>query len=689
MPVPEELLLEVGSEEIPARSMGPVLAELAQKFEQLLNDSRLAFGSVSTLGSARRLVVHVTDLAERQDTETVTTLGPPENVAFKDGKASKALEGFAKKSGVEVEALEVFATERGRYVGFKSEVPGRNTGEILSEQIPELVRSLSFHKTMYWMPSGQRFARPVRWVLARHGSSLLPLELFGVQAGMESAGHRVIGSQSITVSGFEDYLEKLERNGVLVSQVARRTKIETELEAAARRLGGRIIVDESLLEEVVYINEYPTVIAGDFEARFLELPREILITVMKEHQKYFALENGEGELLPHFLAVINTRGDTRGLIKKGHERVLKARLSDALFFWDVDGKQTLEQRVPRLDTIVFHNALGTYGDKVNRMVKLAEAVNRLTDSGIDSDVLRSVVRWSKSDLTTDLVGEFPDLQGVVGGLYARREGVSEEIATAIYDQYRPGGLEDSSPRSPIGAVLALADRLDTLFGCFSVGLIPTGSEDPLGLRRHTQGVIKILLDHHVDFSMRDAMRADGRMDRESSDRLQVFYEDRVRHLLGVRDFAYDEINAVLATDADNPVNVLERIEALREIRKSRDFLALAAAFKRIKNILKQSPEEEGPPSAESDQGELEPEEAVLAERVREIGPQVEAWAASGNYTSALETMASLRPLVDQFFDKILVMHEDPAVRARRIHLLRRLFNTFLQIADVSEVVVSG
>ena len=545
-------MLEVGSEEIPARSMGPVLAELAQRFRQLLKDARLDFDEVHTLGSARRLVVHVTNLSERQEAETVTTLGPPENVAFKDGELSKALVGFANKSGVAVDSLAVFETERGRYVGFESEVPGRSTSDILSEQIPDLVRSLPFHKTMYWAETAQRFARPVRWIVARHGSKVVPLELFGIQAGSESAGHRVIGSQSVAVSSFQDYLERLEENGVLVSQVRRQTKIEIELEGAARGLDGRIVADLDLLEEVVYINEYPTVISGSFEKRFLVLPREILITVMKEHQKYFALENLESMLLPHFLAVINTRGDDRGLIQKGHERVLKARLSDALFFWDVDGKQTLDQRVARLETIVFHNALGTYGDKVGRMLKLADAVNRLTGSGIDSDVLRSVVRWSKSDLTTDMVVEFPDLQGVVGGLYARREGASEEIAMAIYDQYRPAGLDDNSPRSPAGVILALTDRLDTVFGCFSVDLTPTGSEDPLSLRRHTQGVIKILLDNRLAFSLRDAIDADGRMDRKASDQFQEFYEDRIRHILNRRGFTYDEINAGVSNRLRQP-----------------------------------------------------------------------------------------------------------------------------------------
>ena len=685
----KEFLLEVGCEEIPARSMGPVLEELKRKFEELLDASKLDFGNVETLGSARRLVVHVDDLADMQTTETVTTLGPPEKIAFKDGDPSPALKGFAKKSRVAVEALEVFETERGKYMGFRSEVEGKPAAEVLSGTIPDLVRSLTFHKTMFWAQSNQRFARPIRWVVALHGSTIVELELYGIRSGSETAGHRVIGGQSVPVTGFEDYLEKLEANGVLVSQTKRQKKVEAELEAAAKNLNGQIIADDALLQEVVYINEYPTVIAGTFEERFLELPREVLITVMREHQKYFALESSEGVLLANFLAVINTRGDQKGMIRKGHERVLRARLSDALFFWDVDGKQTLEERVGLLEAIVFHKALGTYKDKVDRMVSLAASVNELTGAGVDAEVLERIVRWAKTDLTTDLVGEFPGLQGVVGGLYARREGASEEISSAIYDQYRPHGLDDRSPASGSGIVLALTDRLDTVFGCFSVGLIPTGSEDPLGLRRHTQGVIKILLDHRLGFSLRAAIEADGRMTGDVADSLEAFYGDRMRHILGRMGFAYDEINAVMATDSDNPANVLDRVEALHAIRESPDFLLIAAAFKRIKNILKQSDESGASSEAAADTTAMEPEESVLAERIAAIEPQVELWAQAGEYSQALEALAELRSTVDDFYEKILVMHDDATIRERRISLLKRLFDTFLQIADISEVVVSN
>jgi glycyl-tRNA synthetase beta chain len=408
--------------------------------------------------------------------------------------------------------------------------------------------------------------------------------------------------------------------------------------------------------------------------------------VMREHQKYFAVEGQDGRLLPNFLGVMNTKDDNEGMIQKGHERVLKARLSDALFFWDVDQKRSLADRVEDLASVTFHKKLGTYKDKVDRMGLLARHVNELTGAAVSSDVLATVVTLSKSDLVTDLVGEFADLQGVVGGLYAQREGAPEEVWKAIYDQYRPAGLDDRSPETVSGVVLALTDRLDTVFGCFSVGLIPTGSADPLALRRHTQGVIKILLDHRLQFSIQAVMDADGRLEDEAKEAFLGFYSDRLRFILGKMGFAYDEINAAVATGRDNPTDVLARVVALHEVRESPDLIAIGAAFKRIKNILKQADVETG--GAINREG-MEPEEAALADQVEVLGPRIAGFARAGDYPKALGEMASLRPLVDAFFEKIMVMHDDPAIKARRLTILKNLLDTFLEVADISEVVVGN
>ena len=683
-----EFLLEIGCEEIPARAMRRALDDLKERFETLLDAEKLPNTGIETLGSARRLVVRVTELVEGQETRTETKLGPPKKIAFQDGKPSKALEGFARKSGVAVETLQVIGTERGEYMGFEARIEGKTASEILSAGIPDIVGSLTFPKMMYWRDDRKRFARPVRWVLALLGGTTVPVELFGVGSGSVTDGHRVLGQRSIAVDSFDDYVRKLEDNFVLVSEESRKQKVEAELAEAAGRLEARVVSDERLLEEVVYINEYPTVVLGQFEERFLDLPREVLISVMREHQKYFALESGDGSLMPHFLAVMNTNEDRRGLIRVGHERVLRARLSDALFFWEVDGKQTLEERTGGLGSIVFQKELGTYAEKVDRMRVLAGPVNEVTGSDVATEVLDTALRWAKSDLTTDLVREFPDLQGVVGGLYARREGATEKLWRAIYDQYRPQSLEDRSPETPAGVVVSLTDSLDTVIGCFSVGLIPTGSADPLGLRRHTQGIIKTLLDHGLPFSLDSVLASDSRLEGERSKALRVFWEDRLRYILGRRGFAYDEISAVLATNSDSPSDVLARVDAVHEARHSPDLVAIATSFKRIKNILRQSEKRGEVIQGEAAGNDMEPAEEGLASTLRNLEPQVGAWVRKGEYRKVLEAMAHLRAPVDEFFDKILVMDRDVSVRTRRLLLLKHLFETFLQVADISEVVVT-
>jgi glycyl-tRNA synthetase beta chain len=389
--------------------------------------------------------------------------------------------------------------------------------------------------------------------------------------------------------------------------------------------------------------------------------------------------------MPHFLAIMNTDADVNGYIRKGHETVLRARLTDALFFWDVDRKQSLEERRARLKSIVFQEKLGSYADKVRRMLKLAKKVNSATKARVDADVLTKAAQWSKSDLTTDLVREFTELQGVMGGLYAKYEGAPEDVWRAIYDQYLPQSLDDRSPATPAGAVLSITDKLDTVLSCFSVGLIPTGSEDPLGLRRAMQGVIKVLLDHHLPFSIEKAAGT------AATPELKQFYEDRLRFILSQRSFAYDEINAVVNVGCDDASDALDRIEAIRQIRSSPDFEAISLAFKRIKNILRQADKtsEAAAGAEESVATDLEPAEADLFALLNDAKPKIEKLARGGKYLKILETMAASRPVIDHFFDKILVMHENPEVRKRRLALLRSLFAAFSRVADISEIVVQG
>ncbi len=681
--MPSEFYMEIGCEEIPARTMARSLNDLRDRVEKLLQEENLTYDRVEAIGSARRFVVRVPALAERQESRSERIMGPPASIAFKDGQPAPPLVGFAKKNNVAIEALQKFATEKGEYYGIESTIEGGSAADILARGLPAIVRAMTFPKMMIWMDPSLRFSRPLRWIISRFGEQRIPMELFGVQSAGYSEGHRILGSGRVEVGSYDDFVEKLEKNFVIVSQEERRRKIERELNEEVGRLNGRIIGDEKLLEEVVYINEYPTIVRGRFEERFLELPREILITVMKEHQKYFAVEDEHGKLMPYFLAVMNTASDSKGLIRKGHERVLRARLTDAMFFWEVDRKQTLEDRRPRLKSIVFQEKLGTYADKVKRVAKLSKKINTLTKAKVDKASLEKAVQWSKSDLTADMVREFTDLQGIVGGLYAKHDGAPEDVWRAIYDQYRPQSMDDRSPETKSGAVLSISDKLDTVLGCFSVGLIPTGSEDPLGLRRAMQGVIKVLLDHKLPFSMAKAT-GDG-----LTPQLRQFYEDRLRFILSQRGFAYDEINAVTAIGCDDPSETLDRAAAIQRIRSSADFEAVSMAFKRIKNILRQA-EQSGSEGAleEVVMEGLEPAEASLLEFLSTAKMKIEKLERGRKYFRILETMAGGRPVIDQFFEKIMVMHQDLSVRKRRLLLLGSLFATFSRVADISEIVVN-
>lgn len=679
--------MEIGCEEIPARTMARALDDLGYRLAELLKDRRLHYDRIDVFGSARRFVIHIPHLAERQEARTELTLGPPTRAAYKDGLPTAALDGFARKAGVPVDRLKVFTTDKGEYVGYETFVEGEATTEILAAGVPSILRSMTFPKMMTWSDRETRFSRPVRWIIARFGERVVPIRAFGVEAGVVTDGHRILGGSAIPVDTFEDYVERLRANFVIVSQQERQEKIEGELQRYAAELHAHVVMDDRLLQEVVFINEYPTVLLGTFEARFLDLPREILITVMKEHQKYFALESRDHQsLLPRFLAVINTAGDPRGFIRKGHERVLRARLSDALFFWNMDGKHTLEERRPLLKTILFQDRLGSYADKVKRVAKLARLVNRATRVRVPSHVLDKAVAWSKCDLTTDMVREFTDLQGIVGGLYARREGAADDIWRAIYDQYRPQSLEDNSPSTRAGAVLSIADRLDTVSGCFSLGLIPTGSEDPLGLRRQVQGIVKILLDQDLPFAFRSVARAAFKMTDERFAQLENFYVDRLRFILGQMGFAYDEINAVIAAGSDDPADVLKRIRAVRDVRQSADFAAISAAFKRIQNILRQADSRGEVLSGEISQEGMEAEEHALFEWVDAAEASTHKWNRKADYRKTLECIAGARPVVDRFFDKIMVMHQDDAIRRRRLTLLGRLSKVFSELADISEMV---
>jgi glycyl-tRNA synthetase beta chain len=637
-----DFLLEIGTEEIPHWMIPGALAQLAKL--------DLLGATPEVEATPRRLVVRATGLPERTpDTEQIVK-GPPVSAG------DKAAEGFARKQGADASALR----KSGNYYELVKKVSGRSARDILAESLPSAILALQWPKTMYWTDrSGPRFIRPIRWLVALLGDQVIPFEIAGVKSGNVTRGHRQLGSSAIPVA-FANYESELRRNGVILAAHERRHKIEKE----AADLGAKL--DGDLVETLTYITEFPTAIQGDFDPAYLALPAEVLTTVMRHHQKYFSVEDGAG-LAPNFVAIMNTSGDPDGLVKHGNERVLRARFNDARFFWDVDQSKKLADRVDDLANVTFQAKLGSYKEKTDRVVALVKEL------GGNAHAQRTAL-LCKCDLTTEMVKEFTDLQGVVGGLYAKAQGEPEPVWRAIYEHYEPLSMEDSIPATPEGQIVALADKLDTLRSCFSIGLVPSGSKDPFALRRAAQGVVKILVEAKLDYKL-GWLAQDG---------LYEFLLERIQHYFReVRGFKYDEVNAVLASGCGTLADVEARLTALAAVRPTENFEPLAASFKRIRNILKQA---DFQPSHPLDAALLEPG----PERdLHSAFEKVRAATDGSSYLDALGSVASLRPRVDLFFDKILVNAPDARIRANRLTLLHQLLTEFSTIADFSEIVTSG
>ncbi len=701
-----EFLLEIGCEEIPAQMIARAASELKVILEKHFASERiLGSAEICTYGGPRRLVAVCRALLTRQPDVVEEVTGPPRSVAYDNvGRPTKAAESFAARHGVPVAKLYTISTPRGEYVAARRTTPGRRTREILPAVLPTAIASIAWPRTMYWREPTERFVRPVRWILALWDGQVVPFTFAGVRAANWTSGHRALGRERIVVRRFADYITQLRRNYVLVEPERRRQKIVRELRRLSARAHLRVHEDTELLDLVVYLNEFPTVLRGDFGSEFLHLPREILITVMRDHQKYFALERSSGELAPQFLAVINLDRDVGGRVRAGHERVLRARFSDASFFWELDQKTPLGDNLARLAAVIYESRLGSYADKTARMRELARTMaEQLAAAGLLEASVAGADRaaeLAKCDLVTEMVREFPELQGIVGGLYAARQGEPEEIAWAIYDHYRPSGLEDAIPRNLTGCILSLADKLDALVGCFAIGLIPTGSSDPFALRRAALGIVKVLLEKNLPLSLGALVAAASRALQSQPPNIVVpeaiqqqvleFLLERARFIFRERHgFPYDEINAVLAAGADNLLDARQRLGALHSIRRTKNFEPLAASFKRIRNIV----EKAGPaehwrlPEVRAELLTAEAEQA-LHRAARRVAQQAESHRLAGRYREALLLIAELRPVVDRFFDEVLVMAEQSDLRRNRLTLLAKLLREFSRIADFSEIAAA-
>jgi glycyl-tRNA synthetase beta chain len=733
-----ELLLEIGCEELPAGWLPGLTHDIGEVVLAQLRAQRLTPESpVETYSTPRRLTVHIARLAERQTDLEDLVNGPPVSASFTpDGTPTPAAAGFAAKQGVEVSALERIETPKGVYLAFRKKQRGKAAVDVLPDVLGGALRNLTFPKLMHWdaqLDDGRGellFGRPIRWILYVYGGRVVPFtisrssaaqnsQVQDVTSGAVTYGHRFLttsgrAGRAIKVRTFDEYRARLLENFVILERNERHNKIARELDAKAQRLQGRVSriagSESGLLEEVPDLVEYPSVVGGTFALEFLELPEEVLTTTLIHHQHFFPVEGENGRLKNAFLAVINTEPDAERTIARNAERVVTARLRDARFFWEADRRATLESRLDRLDTLLFHKKLGSYRQKTDRIAALARSI--AVDLGADeatAGVAYQAARLSKADLTTDMVREFTELQGTMGGIYAREEGLPEEVWKAIYFHYLPIGVEaDAQPaRESLGkaaltwAAVSLADKLDTLLGLFAAGEKPTGSRDPYGLRRAAQGVVKIITDlpdlgvtRKVNLAalVEKAYQPHAALNANAGwDQLPIgqFLWERKEHLLQRRGFKVDEIRVVAGLTGERPWGFpkasLQRVEALSQVRSSPEFQALAGLFKRVKNITK------GVEDTNIELGVIaqtlkEPAEVQLAQQLNQRWPSITTAVANGEYVKAMRELGSLYPPVDRFFTDVLVMAEDPQLRRARLALLTRLRSAVLQnIGDISEI----
>ncbi len=696
-----EFLFEIGLEEVPARMIAGAQAELQRRVVAMLERERLVGIGVASKGfsTPRRLAVWVGDVAARQADVAEELVGPAVKIAYKDGVPAAAAVAFAKKAGVEVAALKTVTTAKGEYLAATTVKAGRAAAEVIAEELPKELVGIYWAKNMVWRAGRpERFVRPLRWMVCLLGEVVAPVEFGGKTAGKTTRGHRVLAGDEAIPIGFPDEYERVLLDVHVVADVeARRQAIRKALDRATRTAGAglRWREDEALVDTVTHLTEWPSVVLGSFEPEYLALPEEVLVTVMRDHQKYFAVEDATGKLAAHFLAVLNTETDAAGeaVIRHGNERVLRARFNDARFFWEFDQRVPLAERVALLEKVTFQKDLGSYAAKTERVLAVAERLaTRLAERGcvLDGAALVQAARLAKADLTTELVKEFTELQGQVGGLYARAQGFTAAVADAIYDQYLPKSMADSVPRGVEGAVLALADKVDTIVGMFGLGLEPTGSKDPFALRRAANGIVKILAEAEpaLPLTLGDVVDAASASEAVRV-KVEVFFAERLEfYLREAKGQAYDVVKAVLAAGANDVRDAVARAEAVTAVRGSEDFAAVSAAFKRMKNILAQA-EEKGDHIVSFEPVFDTQYEQEFWQEVKLAGAGFRGDCESRQYEKALFKLARLRTPIDTYFANTMVMADDLNVRTNRLGMLRYLATTFTQIADFSEIVTAG
>ncbi len=689
-----ELLLEIRTEEMPADHIHAGLKQLKDRIYQEIKSHALlekeGEDSIKTYGTCRRLIIQA-QMASSQQDRRETIIGPPQKIAFdKEGKPTRAAEGFARSQKVRVEDLEVVKDKKGTYAAVKKNIKGKKATDLIESFMPRLIASLSFPKMMRWGCGVFRFSRPVKSILCLCDGQLVSFEAAGIKSAGETVGHKLFSPEKIKPESFNEYKKLLEDNLVLIDYEDRRQRILKQAGKVLEEKGYQIYPDEQLLEKLSFDVEYPYIIAGEFPDEYLKLPLDVLSTAMKVGQSLFSVIKDTRQI-PMFIGVTDACPDTQSLVKKGNERVLLARLEDARFFWEQDMKTSLQNRAQELEKIIFQEKLGSYADKAGRIKQIVSYLSNKI-SIREKAFLKQAAELCKVDLLTELVREFPSLQGKAGGLYAREEGYDEAVWKAVYDHYKPVNIDDSVPSSLNGALLSLADKLDSIVGVLGIGIEISGSKDPFGLRRDAQGICLIALEHELDFSfpllINKVISLHGKhlsKDKKSLNTvISGFFKSRLEYVFEKRGYRYDLINAALGAGLDNIYHAFLRLEALQKIKSEPGFIPLIQTAKRVNNILKEQPSRKLNPDllVAKEERELHTTYSILRENIS-------ALIKHGQYDKAQRMILKIQPVVDRFFDEVLVMDHDIRIRNNRMALLQELSRLFIQIADYSQIVIEG
>ncbi len=685
----KELFIEIGTEEIPAEFLNKTLRDMEELIRKELTNSRIPCGAIRTLATPRRLVVLVSNVAEKQEEQIIEKLGPAKRVSFDEqGNPTKAALGFAKGQGLEIRELETIVTDKGEYICARKKIAGEETASLLPAMVPRFILSIPFQKSMRWSNLEIRFARPIHWIVALFGADLIPFKLENLASGNKSFGHRFMSPKPFAVKSFKDYMSKAKKKYLVVDQDERKKMIVAEIEKVAQSVNGKPLIEEDLLDEVNYLVEFPSAVCGSFDASYLDLPKDVLTTTMMSHQKYFPVLDGGEKLMPYFITINNTIARDPSVVARGNEKVIRARLADAKFFFREDSKVPLDQHFEKLHKVVFHSQLGTSYEKVMHFRQLADYLSARIDPSLAAKVDRAAL-LTKADLETQMVYEFPELQGIMGREYALIQGEDPIVAKAVYEHYLPTSAGGELPRTDVGAILSIADKIDTIVGFFGIGQIPTGTADPYALRRQALGVINIILDKGWQLDLPELLDKSisilaDKFKRPVEDiRKDVveFFRARFENQLISQGHPYDVVDAVLSTGLTDFGRSLRKISAMETFKSHPDFELLAIAFKRVVNILKNFP------GGAVDQAVFtSPEESTLYQAYNETRDKAVALTDREDYEAALVELARLRKPVDAFFESVLVMDPDEKVRTNRLSMLSEISRLFYRIADFSKIV---